>query len=166
MAKTKPKDGKSKDSKTKDKKSKVSGKLRPTLIARNEKRAKVESGVKGLSKATHTVQITSRQFREVYGYLAHVDENRIILKTRAFTGGSRKALFKPIAMENVISFEGKVGDACRALVKAPEILATYKDCRVSYKGNLIILETADGDVVTINQTHNPDISIDISGDAS
>jgi hypothetical protein len=139
---------------------------RPGLTERNAKRVKVESGVKSLPKAKHVVRVMSRQVREIYGYVAEETASTVVFKTRAFIGASRKAQYLHIDRADIVLFEGKVGKASRAFVRAPQLLAEYKDVTVSYKGDNIVLKTPEGDEVQILNQNIPGITVEISGDAS
>lgn len=146
---------------------KPSSRTRASLSERNDKRVKVESGVKGLTKSLHHVRIVGRQVREIYGYVAEETPTTVVFKTRAFLGASRKALFKHIPRTDIVAYEGKLGKSARALVRAPQILAEYKDVTVSYgKDDTILLKTQDGDEIKIVNPNIQNISVEIDGDAS
>lgn len=145
---------------------KPTSRTRASLQDRNEKRVKVESGIKGLSKSLHHVKIMSRQVREIYGYVAEETATTVVVKTRAYIGASRKPLFKHIPRTDIVAYEGKVGKACKVLVRAPQLLVEYKDVTVSYKGESLVMKTTDGDEITIVNMNMPGITIDIDGDAS
>ena len=147
-------------------KTKVATSTRPSLSARNEKRVKVESGVKSLPKAMHHVRIVAKQVREIYGYVAEETDTTVVFKTRPLLGASRKAQYLHIDRSDIVLFEGKLGKVCRALINANQLLAEYKDVTVAYKDSTIILKNSTGDEIKVLNQNIPGVHVEISGDAS